>query len=314
MKGNVESMLSVGDLPWHNEGVNIPKDKSITMDEALKLSGLDWTVSLHDMYYQLPTGEFRTYDKHKVIARDSDGMPYGVPTGKYKPLNNFDAFDWVNALFDYGAKVETAGALDNGGCVWILIKMGENFKIVGDEYIDYLMLANWHDGKHSVSVTKTNVRVVCLNTFNKAIRDAFNRWNCKHMGDMRGKLAEATEALELNNSFRAAQIAYAESMATKKVSNQVILDLAFPLPDASASRTVKANIELQRDIFTECLNKPDLANFQGTAWGAIQAASDYSMHVRPMRSSEKYNSKRLYSLIASDDEFQTKIGNIVEVM
>lgn len=82
------------------------------------------------------------------------------------PLQNREAFDFFDPVIgDNKAVFETAGALGQGECIWALAKMRDEMEIVpGDKCWRYLLLSNRHDGKGSVTVKFTSIRVVCQNT------------------------------------------------------------------------------------------------------------------------------------------------------
>lgn len=66
-----------------------------------------------------------------------------------------------------------------------------------------------------------------------------------------------------------------------------ILNELFPLSEDSTDRE-KSNIQKCKDEFMVCYFAPDILKFRGTAWGAINAASDFVSHNMPHRNTQKY--------------------------
>lgn len=79
--------------------------------------------------------------------------------------------------------------------------MPEKLKILGDDFINYLVFNNSHDGSSAIAVALTPIRVVCNNTLNLALSQATRSWSTKHLGNMENKLKFAHNTLLLANSL-----------------------------------------------------------------------------------------------------------------
>lgn len=285
MRGNVDSMMYSGQTPWHSFGEAAKEAPTAT--DAIRKAGLNWTVEKVPVFY----GEGKWQAPGIVATMRTDTNEYlGTVTPKYKIFQNSDSFGMIDALLDMGAKIETAGSLDGGRKVWVLAKL-EPWSLLGDKIDNYLFLANYHDGKGSLTAGSTNVRIVCQNTFDLAIKTASRKWAIRHMGaDLSARLAEATEALELNNVYRDALRFNAETLATKKLSGSefdTFLENLLPL-DTEASDCVKNRALEAREGIKLLANADDLGNFRKTGWGAFQAVSDYAFHSTPARKTDTY--------------------------
>ena len=210
MSHEFETGFFVREPAWHKLGTVVAD--APTSADALRLAGLDWNVLLE-----------QAERKGKIVpntfwtVRSSDDSVLGAVSGKYKIIQNDEAFNFTDNLLGEGVKYESAGSLKHGKTVWLLAKMPET-KVLDDAFVPYLCFTNSHDGSGAVRVCLTDVRVVCNNTLNLALSTAKRSWSTKHMGDLNSKLMEASETLQLANQYMDAFKAEADILATQKIS------------------------------------------------------------------------------------------------
>ena len=284
MSANVESMFYAGrEKPWHGLGTQV--DEAPTSADALRLAGLDWRVERKPI--QVCGG--RKVDNFYANVRSSDGAVLGVVSDRYQVVKNAEAFAFTDALIDGEVHYETAGSLMGGRKIWLLAKLPDT-EIVGDKTEPYLCFSNTHDGSGAIRVCMTPVRVVCNNTLNIALSGAKRSWSVRHTGDIQAKLHEAQMCLDMANKYMDKLGVYAEQMANKRVTDDQIakiLDEMFPATEEMSVRE-KRNAEKARDEFMICYLRPDIAQFLGTAWGALNAMSDMVGHSAPRRMTSNY--------------------------
>lgn len=285
MSANVETMFYQGEVPWHGLGREVAECP--TSEDALRLAGLDWDVISTPVMVndkELP--------EYKANVRSSDGSILGIVSDRYKIVQNRDAFAFVDDILKSGAPVtfNTAGSLADGKRTWLLANLPPT-RILGDDVVPYLVFTNGHDGKHPVSVCMTPTRVVCQNTLNAALKGAKRTWSFRHMGDIESRKQEASETLQLANQYTVGLREFAEDMVQKKISSTMltkIIDTLFPI-DEDASDRIKQNVDNFRNQFTDIyLNKSDLQNIRGTAWGVYNAMGDFASHIKPARKTANF--------------------------
>ena len=81
---------------------------------------------------------------------------------------------------------------------------------------------------------------------------------------------------------------------------------------ADATARQKENVQKQKDDFMICYFSPDIAKFRQTAWGVLNAASDYATHREPMRKTEKFAENR-WGKIMDGDPFIDKVVTMFTV-
>lgn len=283
MPAQVETMMYTRTVPWHGLGTKV--DEAPTSADALRLAGLDWMVEQKNI--QLCGGV--RIQNYKANVRSSDGQVLGIVSGRYKIVQNNEAFEFTDSIIGGDVRYETAGSLNGGKKIWLLAKLPET-EIVGDKTEPYMCFSNTHDGSGAIRVCMTPVRVVCANTLNLALDTARRSWSVRHTGDLQSKMHEARVCLQMANAYMGELAKEADRLANTSVSRDQlsqILDELFPVDDSSSQRE-KDNMKKMKDEYMICYYAPDILKFQNTAWGAINAMSDMISHNAPLRKTASY--------------------------
>lgn len=303
MAACVETMMYVGETPWHGLGRRVIECP--TSEEAIKVAGLDWDVIPKPIYDEFG----REIPGFKVNQRSSDQKNLGIVTDRYKIVQNREAFAFTDALLGEGVRYETAGSLASGKRVWMLARL-ENTTIAEENIDPYLVFTNSHDGTGAVRVAITPVRVVCQNTLNLALQNASRHWSCAHKGDIQGKLEEARYTLESADRYmKALEEEFGELKMKKLSDSQVdqmtdkLLEIEFAdlfkkavktgkvVDFKEALRQQKYEDKLKRkknDILTIYHDKPDLRGTERSAFRFVNAVSDYATHTADHKNTANY--------------------------
>lgn len=288
-----DQMFSVREVPWHGLGKVIAEAPN--SEEALRIAELDWDV------IQVPavrgdTGEVVPNMKLNVCSKSD--MVIGLVSDRYRIVQNREAFAFTDGVIGGDVRYETAGSLRNGRTVWMLAKLPET-RIAGDEVEQYMCFTNTHDGTGAVRCCLTPIRVVCNNTLNYALSHAKRNWSTKHTGDIQGKMIEARECLYLAENYILELDAFANQMIDVRIDDDMlkkILNKCFPVGDKATDRE-KKTIEQKKESYMICYFAPDIAKFQGTAWGALNAMSDFVGHSAPLRNNKNFKENRWASIM-----------------
>ena len=211
-------------------------------------------------------------------------------------------------------KYETAGSLQNGKLTWMLARIPST-NILGDDIDKYLLFSNSFDGKRSINVAITPVRVVCNNTLNMALKGAKRKWSFAHKGDIGGKLEEAKQCLLMADKYNKAFDDECIALAKQKLSgNQIkgILDKLFPITeDGEYTNRKLNNMIIMHENFKKCMQADDLQNFNGTAYKAVNAFSDMIFHgMATMRHTKNEKENNLLSVINGNQLFDKAVALI----
>ena len=295
-KNKLETVMRTRDVPWMGANIGTVVDEAQTADEAIKLAGLDWKVSPKPIVCDgivVPdrvgnVREYYDYDTPSVASffdTDDGGggqvkrNVLGIVSPRYKVVQNEEAFDFFDNLIGTEAKYETAGSIDNGRQIFLTAKMQKEWRIADDDIETYFLLMNGHDGYHPLRAAITPVRLVCNNMLYVAFKSAIRSWTLYHYKNITDKIKEARHALEISAQYMETLVDFGNRAADKKVSPETIEALTEELltPEGKAKRS-KETFEKRKSIFEKCLFAPDIKQYRGTAWGVLNAVSDYETH------------------------------------
>ena len=288
MSANFVSGAFVRVKAWHGLGIVLP-DYLENSHDMLVAAGMDWKVK--KVPVQL-CGGVKIPDCYAIV-RDTDKKILSgnkTVTGRYKEVQNEDCYAFLDYVIGKGAKYESAGVLNDGRTVWVLVKL-ENCVIGGDDTEMYLCITTTHDGSGSVKVCITPVRVVCENTLNLAFSTAERCYYIRHTTNFDTRWEDAKNALGLAAKYQVEFADYADYLIRKKISDnelKLALSRLFDPEGEKPSDLKKRNAEECKQAFYICYAAPDIAKFQGTAWGAINAMSDLVNHSLPHRNTKEY--------------------------
>jgi phage/plasmid-like protein (TIGR03299 family) len=282
---------------WHKLGTVV--DHALTSDEALTTAGLNWKVESKPVF--LESG--KKIEKVYANVRSDTEESLGIVTERYKILQNSDAFRFMDELVgneNTPCKYESAGSLYGGKRVWMMARLPDQ-KILDDLICSYIFVSNSHDGKSSVKIGVSNVRICCNNTLQMAISDAPRMWTARHMSSIEGRQKEAAETLKFSSNYLEKFNKKAEEYSQIRSDVSVFLDKLFVVNEKATDR-IRRNVEQSREEVLRIHNsKDDLGNFRNTAWGIYNAVADFVSNSEPIRKTETFETKRFISYLDGND-------------
>ncbi|MCM1387100.1 MAG: DUF932 domain-containing protein [Bacillus sp. (in: Bacteria)] len=286
MAANVETMFYTREKPWHGLGTKV--EEALSSAEALQMAGLDWQVAQEPIY----TDDGSMIPGYKANIRGSDRKTLGVVSGRYKIIQNREAFAFTDALLGSGVRYETAGSLQEGRRVWLLARLPREYIISGERISPYLVFSNMHDGSGAVKAALTPVRVVCNNTLNLALHTAKRSWSMIHTGNIMDKIQEAEETLFMAEEYMDSLGKEIERLRGQKISDGQIkeyIEQLLPVEKDATAIQEKNILKLREDMKRRYYDAPDLQEVGNNAYRLINAVSDFATHARPLRRTPNYN-------------------------
>lgn len=289
----------------------VGRDVSACSDwrEVLAASGLDYEVEkvpltladgtpIPDRFMtarRLPDGGWRTYD---------------VVSPKYQVVQNEDAFAFVGYMGD--VRFEKAGETESG-MSYVIAALPE-VDVLGDEFVPHVILRNGFGGNVTVQAAICPLRVVCQNQFAVAFREAGNTVRIRHVANAEARMLEAREVLRSNAEFMGLLRTRAEGMARVTLTDadyRAAEEALFPMggePDeVNAYRRHK--VLLAREGLRLAYQQDDNERFRGTAWGLVNAYSDYVTHLVPEgRKSGRFENRMM------NTTFRPQVNRVIDVL
>lgn len=267
---------------WTNIGKDVTACKD--MEQVLQMSGLDYTVEKRPIftYPDIEDDGTRMVIPNRFITtRRQDGHTYDVVSDKFEIIQNRDAFDFVKYMGDE-LLFEKAGETQSG-MVYVIGRLPE-VDILGDKFTPHVIFRNGFSGKVKITAAICPLRIVCQNQFNFAFKNTANTVQIRHVGNAEAKLEEAREVLRLSADYMAELNAMAEHFASMRLDQarmERITDYLFPMPTEDMNPFKRKSLEDARAKFINAHDAEDNRNFRGTAWGMINAYTDYLTHKEP---------------------------------
>lgn len=268
-------MTDIRTATWTNIGYDIRK--ATTVEEALKLSHLDYTVEKVPCFLADGTpipGAFCTKKENSLET-------FGVVGKEFSIIQNIEGFDFINALVGEGLTFLKAG--ENRKMVWIIGQL-PTIDILGDKVTPHVIFQNSHGGNTTLKATIAPLRIICQNQFNLTFRKADNKISLRHTSSIKDRLHTAETVLAQNSIYLDEFKKKAEEMASARVSKAKVdsfLDTIFEVK-ADFNPTQTKNMEEKRTRFLAAYQAEDNQNFIGTQWGLVNAYTDYVTH-KPLK-------------------------------
>lgn len=324
---DTDNLFSVREMPWHGLGVVL--DGYPTRAEAQGLA-LPWEpisepvyrreVVIHEHSDECygtgaffladgtterqvlcgqqsgPSVQFVEIEGSKEIRRDDNGAGLGVVNDTYEPVSNTELFDIAEAVQGQGSDVrfETAGSLDGGRKVWVLLRLNEPIVVPGDPNgatIAFYALQNSHNGTGSLRGQGVNTRIVCANTSTWADMEAQrsgHEFTFRHSKNVRDRIEDAKQALAGWRTSVNEWLTVQEHLVSVKVTREqqeAFIEAFVPMPAAQiVSKRVQTNVANVRSTMWDILGSETSEGVDKTAYGLVQAAVEYAQHYRRTQS------------------------------
>lgn len=285
----VESMAYVNEAPWHGLGNRLTANQPL--ETWLVEAGMNWQIKHSETLYNSADDDsmhIRQYANAKVLYRSDTLAPLSVVSNRYQVVQPHDVLYFYKDLVAAGGfELETAGVLKGGRKLWALAKTGQATLLKGGDQVKaYLLLATSCDGTLCTTAQFTSVRVVCNNTLKIAVGDHTGAVKVPHSTRFDPKTVK--EALGIGLSSWDVFIGNIKQLSRRPISpeeakqffNEVLNEPEIEGVENVTSRAMQQVTALYNGAGKGSL----LSSSRNTAWGLVNAVTEYVDHQRRARS------------------------------
>ena len=285
--------------PWISTATWVnTSDEQISAAQVLENAKLDWEVQHTPLSTTAINNDGVTIVKleDKVattrVNKDGSASVLGITSPTYTIVQNNDIVNIVDSvMYEAGAIYQSAGELRGGKKIFMAAKLPNTLDLTlnnVDPVDAYLVASNTHDGTDSLRFEIKYLRLVCTN--------GMTRWtnassiSFRHSARMSVKIEDVRETLGVvlksNEEFNL----LSSSLFEKKVANSdfwsIVTDL-LPVNDNMTDRQIR-NVEERRDALKGIWYGPTQENIKGTAWGIVNAFTEYEQWTRTTKSANDF--------------------------
>lgn len=286
----IETMAYTGQTPWHGLGNQLPEKQSL--DIWQQAAGMDWTIEQSDVLYNVTSDalHIRPFTMSKVLYRSDTLTPLSVVSKRYNVVQPHEVLHFYQDLVQAGGfELETAGVLKGGRKLWALAKTGKGMKLNGGDIVkSYLLLATSCDGTLCTTAQFTSLRVVCNNTLQMALNDKVDAIKVPHSTKFNPEYVKEVLGLGLANWDLFKRNIHELSHRSVSPAEAILFfsDLINDPTDDDGNIVLSRPTKKLQELYQGAGMGSELTSAKNTAWGLVNAVTEYVDHHRRARSQD----------------------------
>lgn len=282
--------------------------------DAASQAGLDWTVSMHDLFASSPEiieadGTTRTINtlievpnRKAVIKTTPTGetTSIGVVSNSYKIIQNQEIFSALDTLIDSSdLRYTAAGELNGGANVWMLMALPMEINVANDPHAGFLIATTGHNGSQSFTLRPLVQRMFCTNQINismfngnAARRQKSFTYRLRHTKNAKLNISEVREIIQLCYDGIETYQSASKYLLDKQVARseaQAFFEKVFPISKDVANTDPELWTPAQRRSYNKTIDNRSIVNriytasetqenIRNTGFGLFQAVVEYADH------------------------------------
>ncbi|MGY4727143.1 DUF932 domain-containing protein [Burkholderia pyrrocinia] len=292
----VQTMAFAGEKPWHGLGNHLPPKQSLEVWK--RAAGMDWSIEEAEVRFVAAgnnsLGSIHAFPEQKVLYRSDTKAPLSVVSSRYAVVQPSEILEFYRDLTEHsGFELESAGVLKHGKKLWALARTGQSVALKGKDTVNgYLLLATACDGTLATTAQHTSIRVVCNNTLQIALGDSTGVVKVPHRSQFDATAVKRQLGIAVSSwdAFMARTKALADRKITDSTAEaflrRVLTYSTASLPDRETVAVNERAIKAVGQLYAGRGKGADLASASGTAWGLLNAVTEYVDHHRRARTDD----------------------------
>lgn len=285
--------LPASEAPWHQLGHALPPQQSL--DVWARSAHMDWEIREAPVRFMAESagalGAILTFPEQKVLYRSDTRAQLSVVSDRYQVVQPREVLEFYRDLTEVaGYTLETAGVLKEGRKFWALARTGKEALLKGQDRVKgYLLLATSCDSTLATTATFTTIRVVCSNTLTVALNGATGAIRVPHSTNFDAQAVK--RQLGISVSQWDAFMYRMKTLSERKVKSHEALNyflkvLCLSDEAADAALTNERALKKVQSLYEGQGRGAELSAAAGTAWGLLNAVTEYVDHERRARNAE----------------------------
>src|SRR5471032_2863343 len=288
----LEQMAYIGDVPWHGLGNQLSAKEPIEV--WAQQAGMDWTICEAPVSFMTQDaaslGKIATFPENKVLFRSDTKMPLSVVSQRFQVVQPSEILEFYRDLTEVsGFELETAGVLKGGRKIWALARTGQSSTLKGNDVSNaYVLLATACDGTLATTAQFTSIRVVCNNTLAVALGAGDGAVKVRHSTSFDAQAVKRQLGISVStwNSFMYKMKGLSERKVKTHEAMNYLLRVFSDERKTDSSNASDRTMAKVMALFEGHGRGADLASTKGTAFGLLNAVTEFVDHERRARSSD----------------------------
>jgi phage/plasmid-like protein (TIGR03299 family) len=288
----LEKMAYVGATPWHGLGNQLDVHQSIEV--WAKQAGMDWTIREAPVRFTTGHGNdseaIESFPENKVLFRSDTNLPLSVVSQRYKVVQPSEILEFYRDLTDVsGFELETAGVLRNGKKLWALARTGQSSTLKGTDVTNaYVLLATACDGTLATTAQFTSIRVVCNNTLAVALAGSSGAVKVPHNTSFDAQAVKRQLGISVStwNSFMYQMKGLCERKIKTHEAMNYLSRVFFDEKKTDNGNASDRTMAKVMALFDGRGKGAELSSSKGTAFGLLNAVTEFVDHERRARSTD----------------------------
>jgi phage/plasmid-like protein (TIGR03299 family) len=286
----VESMAFVGQTPWHGLGHQLPSQQPLEV--WAQKAGMDWDIRETPVRYITGAagnlGAIESFPDNKVLFRSDTHAPLSVVSQRYQVVQPREILEFYRDLSEVsGFELETAGVLKGGRKFWALARTGQSTALKGkDVSRGYVLLATACDGTLATTAQFTNIRVVCNNTLAIALGNNSGAVKVPHSTRFNAEAVKKQLGISVAGwkDFMDRMKSLSERKMKHTEVQRFFLQVFTDHTSQSSGVTNESAMAKAMSLYEGRGRGAELASAKGTAYGLLNAVTEFVDHERRARS------------------------------